>query len=100
MSAGQSYGTYTGTSQATPIVTGVAALVLASLSGADGNLLRAEQLKSIIMTSGDVVAGLAAVVVSGSRLNAASALQAALSANAMSAAEGECPGLLQDRACK
>jgi serine protease len=66
---GDTYSSFSGTSMATPHVAGVAALVLASNS-----TLSTEELKSLLITSGDSKSALAGRTVSGRRLNAANAL--------------------------
>jgi subtilisin family serine protease/subtilisin-like proprotein convertase family protein len=69
---GNAYATFSGTSMATPHVTGAAALVL-SLN----DQLTVAELKEILMTTGDPVASLAGITVSGKRLNVAAALEEA-----------------------
>ncbi|MDO8281756.1 MAG: S8 family serine peptidase [Thermodesulfovibrionia bacterium] len=67
-----SYNTISGTSMATPHVSGVAAL----LKGFNPSL-SALQIKSIIMDSADPVSSLSGITVTGGRLNALKALQLA-----------------------
>ncbi|UCX06014.1 S8 family serine peptidase [Shewanella glacialimarina] len=69
---GGSYDTYSGTSMATPHVTGAAALVW-SLNPD----LSAEEMKELLMASGDSNASLTGLTVAGTRLNVASALDQA-----------------------
>ncbi|MFN7768903.1 MAG: S8 family serine peptidase [Planctomycetaceae bacterium] len=66
---GNTYGTYSGTSMATPQVAGVVALAAAQFPGATSL-----QLKQAVMDSGDSLAALAGKTISGKRLNAASTL--------------------------
>jgi Ca2+-binding RTX toxin-like protein len=66
---GNTYGTYSGTSMATPHVAGVVALAAAQFPGATHL-----QLKQAVMDSGDSLAALAGKTVSGKRLNAAATL--------------------------
>ncbi|QQR83585.1 S8 family serine peptidase [Candidatus Peregrinibacteria bacterium] len=66
------YGFKNGTSQATPFVTGVAAMVWGAYP-----TLTASEVKQIIMQSGDSVPSLAGKTVSGKRLNAYRALVSA-----------------------
>ncbi len=63
-----------GTSMAAPHVTGVAALALARAPG-----LTVSQLRDVLLSSVDAVPGLRPVTVTGGRLNAARAVQAAAS---------------------
>jgi serine protease len=67
-----SYELLDGTSMATPHVAGVAALVL-SVNGT----LTVDELKDILLTSGDPLPSLDGVTVSGRRVNAAAALEQA-----------------------
>jgi serine protease len=66
---GNSYAVFSGTSMATPHVTGAAALVLSS-----NDALTVAELKDILMTSGDPISALDGRTVSGKRLNVTSAL--------------------------
>jgi subtilisin family serine protease len=68
-SAGRSYGYMSGTSMATPMVAGEAALVLQAAPG-----LTTAQLKDAILASGDAVGAFSAASVSGRRANAAAAI--------------------------
>lgn len=63
------YSSFSGTSMATPHVSGAAALVLAQDSSLD-----VAGLKAALMDSVDAIAALAGITVSGGRLNAASAI--------------------------
>jgi subtilisin family serine protease len=67
---GNSYTTHSGTSMATPHVSGVAGLIL-SLNP----LLNWSEVKNIILSSVDTIPSLAGKTVTGGRLNAAKALQ-------------------------
>ncbi|CAH9049916.1 hypothetical protein PSECIP111854_00410 [Pseudoalteromonas sp. CIP111854] len=67
---GGGYDTYSGTSMATPHVAGVAALALSV-----NPTLTTQELKAVLMDSGDDNEALNGKVVSGKRLNAASALE-------------------------
>jgi serine protease len=69
---GNAYASFSGTSMATPHVTGAAALVL-SLNDS----LTVAELKEILMNTGDPVASMAGITVSGKRLNVAAALEEA-----------------------
>ncbi len=69
---GNTYSVFSGTSMATPHVSGAAALVLSVNPGLD-----TAAVKAILLDSGDPVPSLDGVTVSGRRLNAASALQQA-----------------------
>ena len=69
---GNSYSVFSGTSMATPHVSGAAALVLSVDPGLD-----TAAVKSILLDTGDPVPALDGITVSGRRLNAASALLAA-----------------------
>ncbi|WP_434928173.1 S8 family serine peptidase [Shewanella sp. HL-SH2] len=69
---GGSYDTYSGTSMATPHVTGAAALVWPLNPD-----LSAEEMKELLMASGDSNASLTGLTVAGTRLNVASALDQA-----------------------
>ncbi|GIM09669.1 hypothetical protein Vretimale_13522 [Volvox reticuliferus] len=71
------YGVKTGSSMATPLVSGAAALVLSVLGSKDGNYFQATRVKNILMESGDTRQGLA--VASQRILNAARAVQSAMS---------------------
>jgi subtilisin family serine protease/subtilisin-like proprotein convertase family protein len=66
---GNSYDFFSGTSMATPHVAGAAALVLSN-----NDTLSTEELKALLLSSGDAKASLAGLTVSGRRLNAANAL--------------------------
>ena len=66
---GESYGSYSGTSMATPHVTGVAVLVYATFPE-----LTHMQVKDRLMMSGDAIPALEGTSVSGRRLNANNAL--------------------------
>ncbi|MGD9780976.1 MAG: LamG-like jellyroll fold domain-containing protein [Kiritimatiellia bacterium] len=66
---GDNYESYSGTSMATPFVSGAAALLMAQ----DANLTVSE-IKSILMTSVDKLESLAGKVVTGGRLNLSRAL--------------------------
>ncbi|MBD1584137.1 S8 family serine peptidase [Pseudoalteromonas sp. S16_S37] len=67
---GGGYSSFSGTSMATPHVAGVAALALSV-----NPTLTTQELKAVLMDSGDDNAALNGKVVSGKRLNAANALQ-------------------------
>ncbi|WP_199922565.1 S8 family serine peptidase [Pseudoalteromonas piratica] len=67
---GNSYATYSGTSMATPHVAGVAALALSV-----NPTLNFQELKDLLMNSGDANAALQGKTVSGNRLNALSAVE-------------------------
>jgi len=67
------YATYSGTSMASPHVAGLAALILSHRP--DLNL---EELKAIIMNTGDKISSLDGKTLSGARINARKALEAAL----------------------
>lgn len=69
---GNSYGTYSGTSMATPHVTGAAALVWSINPD-----LSPVEMKQLLMDSGDVNASLTGKTVAGTRLNVANALDMA-----------------------
>jgi serine protease len=66
---GNAYATFSGTSMATPHVTGAAALVLSI-----NDTLSVTELKQILMDTGDPTAAMAGRTVSGKRLNVAAAL--------------------------
>ncbi len=66
---GNTYSTFSGTSMATPHVSGAAALVLSA-----NNTLSVAELRDILITSGDPISALAGRTVSGKRLNVASAV--------------------------
>jgi serine protease len=68
---GNSYSLFSGTSMATPHVSGVAALVLAINPG-----LPTAALKDVVLNSGDPIPALQGITVTGRRLNAAAALAA------------------------
>ena len=72
------YGFGSGTSMATPHVTGVAALILAARPDLAGS---PALVKSLILNNVDKVKALSNKTVTGGRLNAAKALSAALTAN-------------------
>ncbi|MFH1129228.1 MAG: immunoglobulin-like domain-containing protein [Patescibacteria group bacterium] len=74
----EKYDYYSGTSMATPYVAGLAALI----EGYNPNLTIA-QVKNIILTTGDSIASLSGKTVSGKRINAQNALQAANPAKAI-----------------
>ena len=67
---GNTYGTYSGTSMATPHVTGVVALAAAQFPDAT-----ISQLKQAVLDGGDSLAALAGKTVTGKRLNAAGTLE-------------------------
>ncbi|QSX66567.1 MAG: DUF4347 domain-containing protein [Dolichospermum sp. DET69] len=67
-----SYGTYSGTSMASPHVAGAAALVWSQ-----NPTWTAQQVKNTLMNTGDPIAALAGKTVSGKRLNVFNALAAA-----------------------
>ncbi|MDP2209925.1 MAG: choice-of-anchor D domain-containing protein [Bacteroidota bacterium] len=67
---GNNYGSYSGTSMATPHVAGVAGLVLSLNSHLGGS-----DVKNIILSSIDPISALAGKTVTGGRLNAFQALQ-------------------------
>ncbi|MCE2907197.1 MAG: S8 family serine peptidase, partial [Anabaena sp. CoA2_C59] len=67
-----SYGTYSGTSMASPHVAGAAALVWSQ-----NPTWTAQQVKNALMNTGDSIAALAGKTVSGKRLNVFNALAAA-----------------------
>ncbi len=69
---GNTYSVFSGTSMATPHVAGVAALVLSANS-----TLSVDELKDILINSGDPIPSLDGRTVSGKRLNAANALEQA-----------------------
>ncbi|PMG51530.1 S8 family serine peptidase [Shewanella sp. 10N.286.52.B9] len=66
---GNSYGTYSGTSMATPHITGAAALVWSIAPDIDP-----VTMKQLLMDSGDANAALTGLTVAGTRLNVANAL--------------------------
>jgi serine protease len=68
---GNTYQLFSGTSMATPHVSGVAALVLAI-----NPTLPTAALRDVVLNSGDPVASLQGITVTGRRLNAAAALAA------------------------
>lgn len=69
---GDGYDSFSGTSMATPHVVGASALVLSG-----NNTLTTEELKDILLNTGNVVPALAGVTVSGKRLNVAAAFDEA-----------------------
>ncbi|PNH07896.1 Subtilisin NAT, partial [Tetrabaena socialis] len=69
------YGDKTGSSMATPIVSGAAALVLSVLGASDGNFYQAARARSLLLETGDSRPDLP--VISGRTLNAGRAVQAA-----------------------
>lgn len=83
-----SYASYSGTSMATPHVTGAAALYAAKYPGAT-----AEQIRSAILASAAPTASLAGITVTGGRLDVHAALQIApglsMSINNVSQSEGD-----------
>jgi subtilisin family serine protease/glutamine cyclotransferase len=80
---GNSYGSYSGTSMATPHVSGVAGLVL-SLNP----MLNWAEVKNIILSSVDSISSLNGKTVTGGRLDAARALQNTLTWVALSPLSG------------
>ena len=66
---GNLYQTFSGTSMATPHVSGAAALLLSQ-----NDTLTVAELKNILMSSGDPIAALSGTTVSGNRLNVNNAL--------------------------
>ena len=73
---GGGYGTFSGTSMATPHVTGVASLILAANPD-----LTAAEVKNVILGTVDPVDALSGITLTGGRLNAFAAVQAADSGN-------------------
>ncbi|HWM87256.1 MAG TPA: S8 family peptidase [Kofleriaceae bacterium] len=69
---GNTYSLFSGTSMATPHVAGVAALVLSV-----NPTLPTAALKDVVLNSGDPIAALAGITLTGRRANAAAALAAA-----------------------
>lgn len=69
---GNGYASFSGTSMATPHVAGAAALVLSINEG-----LTTEELKQILMDTGDPIPALDGITVSGKRLNVENALDEA-----------------------
>ncbi|WP_199350925.1 S8 family serine peptidase [Haliangium ochraceum] len=67
---GGGYASFSGTSMATPHVTGAAALALAASQGS----LSTAELKDLLMNTGDPIASMDGVTVSGKRLNLANLL--------------------------
>ncbi|GLC66822.1 hypothetical protein PLESTF_000478100 [Pleodorina starrii] len=76
-SSSSGYDLKTGSSMATPLVSGAAALVLSVLGSQSGNYFQAARTKSIILETGDTQPDLA--VITGRSLNAARAVQTARS---------------------
>jgi subtilisin family serine protease len=66
---GNGYAIFSGTSMATPHVTGAAALVLSI-----NDSLSVTELKQILMDTGDPISSMSGITVSGKRLNVAAAL--------------------------
>ncbi|GIL48805.1 hypothetical protein Vafri_5235 [Volvox africanus] len=77
------YGIKTGSSMATPLVSGAAALVLSVIGSKDGNYFQASRVKNILLESGDTRPGLG--VASQRTLNAARAVQSAVALSASGA---------------
>ena len=78
---GNGYASYSGTSMATPLVTGLASLMLSACAARNGGscgLSAATDIKRMIMQSVDPIPALAGKCVSGGRINALKALQLAL----------------------
>ncbi len=76
------YQFFSGTSMATPHVTGAAALVCASIPGCAGSAainsgISTEHLRGVIALSGDVIPSLQGKTTTGRRLNVAAAIQSA-----------------------
>jgi thermitase len=71
---GDEYKEASGTSMATPVVAGVAALVLANHEG-DGKEMTVKQLRAVIMASVDHLPQLKGKVETGGRINAAKAVE-------------------------
>ncbi|GAB4562576.1 MAG: S8 family serine peptidase [Haliangiales bacterium] len=69
---GNTYSVFSGTSMATPHAAGAAALILSV-----NDTLTATEVKDILMSTGDPVAALSGVTVSGNRINVEAALAAA-----------------------
>jgi subtilisin family serine protease len=81
---GASYGSWHGTSMATPHVSAVAALVLEAVP-----VLTAEQLKQILLESADADDRYDALSVSGARINALEAVRLALAGTSLPDADGD-----------
>ena len=64
-----SYGSYSGTSMATPHVTGLAGLIKAQMPGADWRTI-----KNLLLATGDTITALTAKTLTGKRINAFTAM--------------------------
>lgn len=73
-----SYELKTGSSMATPLTAGVAALVLSVIGGGKGSYFKGPIVKQLLIESADQVARLKNVTITGRRLNAGRALSAAI----------------------
>lgn len=80
---GSTYSNFNGTSMATPHVTGVAALALAANPS-----ISFEKLRAAVLFNGDESGSLTNTIITGSRVNANKAVQAALEADTTAPAPG------------